>query len=205
MYYVHFFFLSAILFSYKLFFICESSFCIFRSWNRCIYNSSYCSFIWSYIYLFKPSNPFCKENCKNNKNSPNFIASVLCSTIVNLQRNGLDSSLLKHEEISNTFDLLNSNKISKESVEIIFEQIMSGKAISASEAVKNASIRNMSEDELNKILDMIILNNSDKIQQDGIRSLTSLMGIAMKQVRGQASGNLVNTLLLRKINKLLEK
>ena len=146
-----------------------------------------------------------EKNCNNNKNSPNFIASVLCSTIVNLQRNGLDSSLLKHEEISNTFDLLNSGKISKESVEIIFEQIMSGKAVSASEAVKNASIRNMSEDELNKILDMIILNNSDKIQQDGIRSLTSLMGIAMKQVRGQTSGNLVNTLLLRKINKLLEK
>ena len=146
-----------------------------------------------------------EKNCNNNKNSPNFIASVLCSTIVNLQRNGLDSSLLKHEEISNTFDLLNSDKISKESVEIIFEQIMSGKAVSASEAVKNASIRNMSEDELNEILDMIILNNSDKIQQDGIRSLTSLMGIAMKQVRGQTSGNLVNTLLLRKINKLLEK
>ena len=146
-----------------------------------------------------------EKNCNNNKNSPNFIASVLCSTIVNLQRNGLDSSLLKHEEISNTFDLLNSGKISKESVEIIFEQIMSGKAVSASEAVKNASIRNMSEDELNEILDMIILNNSDKIQQDGIRSLTSLMGIAMKQVRGQTSGNLVNTLLLRKINKLLEK
>jgi glutamyl-tRNA(Gln) amidotransferase subunit E len=146
-----------------------------------------------------------EKNCNNNKNSPNFIASVLCSSIVNLQRNGLDSSLLKHEEISNTFDLLNSDKISKESVEIIFEQIMSGKAVSASEAVKNASIRNMSEDELNKILDMIILNNSDKIQQDGIRSLTSLMGIAMKQVRGQTSGNLVNTLLLRKINKLLEK
>ena len=146
-----------------------------------------------------------EKNCNNNKNSPNFIASVLCSTIVNLQRNGLDSSLLKHEEISNTFDLLNSDKISKESVKIIFEQIMSGKAVSASEAVKNASIRNMSEDELNEILDMIILNNSDKIQQDGIRSLTSLMGIAMKQVRGQTSGNLVNTLLLRKINKLLEK
>ena len=146
-----------------------------------------------------------EKNCNNNKNSPNFIASVLCSTIVNLQRNVLDSALLKHEEISNTFDLLNSDKISKESVEIIFEQIMSGKAVSASEAVKNASIRNMSEDELNKILDMIILNNSDKIQQDGIRSLTSLMGIAMKQVRGQTSGNLVNTLLLRKINKLLEK
>ena len=146
-----------------------------------------------------------EKNCNNNKNSPNFIASVLCSTIVNLQRNGLDSSLLKHEEISNTFDLLNSDKISKESVEIIFEQIMSGKAVSASEAVKNASIRNMSEDELNQILDMIILNNSDKIQHDGIRSLTSLMGIAMKQVRGQTSGNLVNTLLLRKINKLLEK
>ena len=140
--------------------------------------------------------------CKNDKASPNFVASVLCSTITNLQRNDFDASLLKDNEIFDTFNLLNDNKISKESIEIIFKQIMSGKAVSVSEAIQNASIKSLTEEELNKILDVIVEDNLDRIKEDGMRSLSSLMGLAMKQVRGQASGNLVNKLLLEKIKKL---
>ena len=139
--------------------------------------------------------------CNNDKTSPNFVASVLCSTITNLQRNKFDASLLKDKEIFDVFDLLNENKISKESIEIIFKQIMSGKAISVSEAIQNASIKNLTEEELSKILDKIIEDNLDKIKQDGMRSISSLMGLAMKQVRGQVSGNLVNNLLSEKIKK----
>ena len=140
--------------------------------------------------------------CSNDKASPNFVASILCSTIINLQRNNFDVSLLKNKEIFDAFDLLNDNKISKESIEIIFKQIMSGKAISVSEAIQNASIKNLTKEELSKILDMIIEDNLEKIKEDGIRSISSLMGLAMKQVRGQASGSLVNNLLLEKIKKL---
>ena len=140
--------------------------------------------------------------CNNDKTSPNFVASVLCSTITNLQRNNFDASLLKDKEIFDVFDLLNENKISKESIEIIFKQIMSGKAISVSEAIQNASIKNLTEEELSEILDKIIEDNLDKIEQDGMRSISSLMGLAMKQVRGQVSGNLVNNLLVEKIKKL---
>jgi len=139
--------------------------------------------------------------CNNDKTSPNFVASVLCSTITNLQRNNFDASLLKDKEIFDVFNLLNENKISKESIEIIFKQIMSGKAISVSEAIQNASIKNLTEEELSKILDKIIEDNLDKIKQDGMRSISSLMGLAMKQVRGQVSGNLVNNLLSEKIKK----
>ena len=140
--------------------------------------------------------------CCNDKASPNFVASVLCSTITNLQRNNFDASLLKNKEIFDAFDLLNDNKISKESIEIIFKQIMSGKAISVSEAIQNASIKNLTKEELSKILDIIIKDNLEKIKKDGMRSISSLMGLAMKQVRGQASGSLVNNLLLEKIKKL---
>jgi len=140
--------------------------------------------------------------CNNDEASPNFVASVLCSTITNLQRNNFDASLLKDKEIFDVFDLLNENKISKESIEIIFKQIMSGKAISVSEAIQNASIKNLTEEELSEILDKIIEDNLDKIEQDGMRSISSLMGLAMKQVRGQVSGNLVNNLLVEKIKKL---
>ena len=140
--------------------------------------------------------------CKNDKTSPSFAASILCSTITNLQRNNFNTSLLKDKEISDVFNLLNENKISKESIEIIFKQIMSGKAATVSEAIQNASIKSLTEEELSKILDSIIEDNLDKIKEDGARSISSLMGLAMKQVRGQASGSLVNNLLLEKIKKL---
>ena len=139
--------------------------------------------------------------CSNDKASPNFVASVLCSTITSLQRNDFDASLLKNKQIFDVFDLLNENKISKESIEIIFKQIMSGKVVSVSEAIQNASIKNLTKEELSKILDVIIEDNLDKIKEDGMRSISSLMGLAMKQVRGQASGNLVNNLLSEKIKK----
>ena len=66
--------------------------------------------------------------CKNKKSSPNFVASILCSTITNLQRKGLRLHiLLKPEHIIESFELLASDKIPKESLEIIFESVMSGK------------------------------------------------------------------------------
>ena len=125
--------------------------------------------------------------CYDEKNSPNFVASVLCSTITNLQRNGLDSKLLTHDEISTTFELLQRKEITKESVEIIFQQIMSGKAITALDAVEKASITQLSQDDLEKILDKIIEQNYDEIKKDGMRSMSSIMGIVMKQVRGRTS------------------
>ena len=79
---------------------------------------------------------------------------------------------------------------------------MSGDAVSVSEAISNASIKNLTEEELNKILDVIVQDHLDEIKRDGMHSIRSLMGLAMKQVRGQASGNLVNNLLSEKIKKL---
>jgi len=142
--------------------------------------------------------------CHGDTNLPNFVASVLCSTITNLQRNGLDSKLLTHEEIATTFELLQSEKITKESVEIIFQQIMSGKAITALDAVEKASITQLSQDDLEKILDKIIEQNYDEIKKDGMHSMSSIMGLVMKQVRGRTSGSLVNQLLKTKIQAIIK-
>ena len=143
------------------------------------------------------------EQICSDKQSPNFVASVLCSTITNLERQGLDSSLLDHEQIRQTFDLLEQEKINKESIEIIFEQIMSKKANNVSEAVENASITQLTEEELDIMLDEIIQKNMEKVQQEEIRALSGLMGIAMKEVRGKASGKIINEKLKEKIQKIL--
>jgi len=141
--------------------------------------------------------------CSENQNSPNFIASVLCSTITNLERQGLDSDLLSNEQIMNTFELLEQEKINKESIEIIFKQIMTKKADNVLQALENASIIQLSENELDKILDEIIQKNVEKIQQEHMHALSGLMGIAMKEVRGKASGKMINQKLKEKIEKFL--
>ena len=84
---------------------------------------------------------------KRVKVNPSFVASILCSTITNLERNGLDSKLLSNEEILKSFDLLESGKIAKESIEIIYENMMSGKSNSIEDAIKNASIETVNQSE----------------------------------------------------------
>jgi len=47
------------------------------------------------------------------KTNPTFVASILCSTITNLERKGLDSNLLKNEYIFKLFELLEKVKLQK--------------------------------------------------------------------------------------------
>jgi len=141
--------------------------------------------------------------CSKKQNSPNFVVSILCSTVTSLERNGLDSSLLNDEQIMKTFELLEQEKINKESIQIIFEQIMSKKANGVLQALENASIAQLTENELEDILDKIIQDNIDKIEQEQMRVLSGLMGLAMKEVRGKASGKIINQKLKEKIQKIL--
>jgi len=143
--------------------------------------------------------------CENKKNSPNFVASILCSSITNLERQGLDATLLKPEHVIESFELLASGKIPKESLEIIFESIMSGKSENVSTAMQSTNVSSMDEDELNGILDEIIQNNMELVKKLGDKAITTLMGLAMKEVRGQASGKIVNELLEEKIKNIIKK
>jgi len=140
--------------------------------------------------------------CENKKNSPNFVASILCSSITNLERQGLDATLLKPEHVIESFELLASGKIPKESLEIIFENIMSGKSENIATAMQSTDISSMDEDELNEILDGIIQKNMELVRNLGKNAVTTLMGIAMKEVRGKASGKMVNDLLRKKVSEL---
>jgi len=140
-----------------------------------------------------------KKSPKTGEPSPNFVASMLCSSITNLERKGLDAMLLKPEHIIESFELLASGKIPKESLEIIFESIMSGKSENVSIAMQSTDVSSMDETELNGILDKIIQNNMDLVKERGERAVVTLMGIAMKEVRGKASGKMVNDLLRKKV------
>ncbi len=132
-----------------------------------------------------------------------FVASILCSTITNLERNGLNANLLQNDDIVKTFELLDIGKIAKESIEIIFENIMAGKAKTTEEAMKNTSIEVVNESDLEKIIVEIVETNQEIIKNQKERAVGPLMGIAMKKLRGKASGEMINNLLLKNIKKKL--
>ncbi len=138
------------------------------------------------------------------KINPTFVASILCSSITNLERSGLDSKLLKNEDIEKSFQLLDLGEIAKESIEIIFESIMAGKSQSTLDAMKNASIKAVKESDVEEIVKKIVENNQEIVKNQKERAVGPLMGIAMKELRGKASGELVNNLLLKNIKKKLE-
>ncbi len=141
---------------------------------------------------------------EKTKVNPTFVASVLCSTITNLERNGLNSKLLKNEEITKTFQFLEEGKIAKESVEIIFENIMNGKSLTIEEAINNTSIETIDESELESICKEIVEKNQKIVENQKERAIGPLMGIAMKELRGKASGETINKLLLKNIKRKLE-
>ena len=141
---------------------------------------------------------------KKIKTNPTFVASILCSTITNLERKGLDSNLLKNEDIVKLFELLEKSEIAKESIEIIFENIMSKKSNSVEEAMKNTSIESINEEDLEKIIKDIVDKNQEIIKNQKERAMGPLMGIVMKELRGKASGEIINKLLLKNIKKKLE-
>jgi len=150
-----------------------------------------------YIDLFEKISESTKVN-------PTFVASILCSSITNLERNGLNAKLLDDEEILKTFEFLDSGKITKESVEIIFEDIMGGKSKTTEEAIENTSIESLDETKLEEIIKKITIEKKDMIKNQKERSIGPLMGIAMKDLRGKASGETINKLLLKSIKEILE-
>ena len=69
-------------------------------------------------------------------------------------------------------------------------------------AMQSTDVSSMDETELNGILDKIIQNNIELVKKLGEQAITTLMGLAMKEVRGKASGKIVNDLLRKKISEL---
>jgi len=131
------------------------------------------------------------------------VASTLSSTITNLQRRGLNPQLLKNSEIVKTFQFLSEGKIFKESIEIIFENMMSNKGKSVEDVLQKLSAENIDDDRLEIICGEIVNNNIQIINEQGTYSIGPLMGIVMKKLRGKASGETINRILKEKINSKL--
>jgi glutamyl-tRNA(Gln) amidotransferase subunit E len=135
--------------------------------------------------------------------TPTFIASKLTEDIVSLSRNNLDKSLLTDDMIIEIFDLLDRGSIAKESVSLIFEQIMKKESKSVKDALNSLNLTEINDEELNNILDKILNNNVKIIKEKGINSIGALMGKSMNILRGKVDGYKINEYLKQKLEIII--
>lgn len=130
---------------------------------------------------------------------PAFAASILCYTMKEMRREGLDVRALDDDTLREAFGLLGRDEISKEGVEMVLRDVASGNSDTVAEAVENTGVGRVPDAEVSGILDEIVSQNRPMISKMGERAVGPLMGKAMSKLRGKAPGELVSRMLAEKI------
>jgi glutamyl-tRNA(Gln) amidotransferase subunit E len=141
--------------------------------------------------------------CDLTKISPSFIASKLTEDILNLERQGYDSSILNNDILLDIFKRLDSGLIAKESINLIMEKLMNKTTKSVDESIRVLGIKSISDEELEKIINKIIEDNMLIIQEKGMKAMSALMGKCMTVLRGKVNGKKINEVINNKLNIIL--
>jgi glutamyl-tRNA(Gln) amidotransferase subunit E len=139
---------------------------------------------------------------------PTVVGSFFAYSLRELKREGISIELINLKDISNTFKLLSDEKISKDAITKIMKEIaiIKNKKIAEAnpeEIANNLNLLVLSKEEITKIIEEILENNSVMIKERKMGSIGPLMGMSMKQLKGKADGKIVNSILKEEIQKLL--
>jgi glutamyl-tRNA(Gln) amidotransferase subunit E len=137
--------------------------------------------------------------------SPSFIISKLTEDLVSFERQGYDSSILTQEDLFYLFEQLDKSRISKESIPIILEKLLSKEGKTIDEIIRSFGPEGVTEEEIDGIIKGIIAENETIISQKGMDSIGLLMGRCMSVLRGKIDGEKVNKKLLTILTEHLHK
>ena len=132
---------------------------------------------------------------------PTTVASLLAYTLKELRREGLDVENLS-DSLKGTFQLLKQGKISKDAVSDVLVGVLK-ENWTPEEAAGNLNLLMLSEENVRDIIEGIISSNEKLITERKMGAMGSLMGMAMKELKGKADGKLVNKFLKEEIQKYL--
>lgn len=132
-----------------------------------------------------------------------FVASTLAETLLALSRSGVDVDSIRDESLLEMFQALKEEKFAKEAVPDILREMSAYPHASLDEVLKKTGFGRLSHEELQRIIEEVIAQNSDLIEAKGAEAAQStLMGKVMQRVRGKIDGKEVNDALSVSLNSL---
>ena len=171
------------------------------------------------IYLDKGINPINVEKIIQNREISDYlnkyldtdinfvIASNLLLGDIKAYLNKVEMSLDKTSLTENNFitvvNYLDSNKINSKIFKDIVDDLMEMDS-SVDEILSNHGVKEMSEDELDSIIDNVISSNEKSVndyKSGNERAIKFLMGLIMKETKGNANPSLVTEKLVKALSK----
>jgi glutamyl-tRNA(Gln) amidotransferase subunit E len=127
--------------------------------------------------------------------STTLIAVTLTEDFKRIQRDGYPIEKIKNNEIIEVFKLIKKGLIVKESIPEILVWLSKNPNNTASDALIELGIKMITREELTKIIDSILEDNSELIIERGMRAMGPLMGVLMRDVRGGVNAKEAQKLL----------
>lgn len=121
---------------------------------------------------------------------PVLIATTFLSTMKNLQRKGVDPKRLTKQQLQKVFDLVERNKLPKDSVPKVVEEVARGRKLE--EAIEKFG--RMTDDQIDKLVDKIV-------DSSPVKKISVLMGNFMKEAEGRVSGEDAAKAIEKKLGK----
>jgi glutamyl-tRNA(Gln) amidotransferase subunit E len=123
-------------------------------------------------------------------------AVILTEDFIKLKRDGIPIENLPDEQIKNSFRLVKEGKTVKESLPAIISWLTNNPRSTPSDALKELNLGLMEEDAIKQIIKEKIETNKDRVRGLGMKSFGFLMGLVMAEVRGKASAENAQKLII---------
>jgi glutamyl-tRNA(Gln) amidotransferase subunit E len=136
---------------------------------------------------------------KESQVSPTTVAAFLTETLKALKREGIQIEKISENQIREIFKKLSSGEITKETMQDIISWLSKHEDKSVEEAIQSLSLKMLSKEELEKIINTTIEANKNLIKERGEKAHGIILGIIMREVRGKANATIVSELLRKKL------
>ena len=141
------------------------------------------------------------EEAVDNGIDPTFAASVLESTVTELRRDDVAVENIADAHFLAVFDLVADDELAKEGVNDVLTVLADQPDLSAEEAVEEAGLGGVDEEEVRDIIAGVVERNADQVAEEGMGAFSGLMGECMGELRGKADGDTVSDILREEIGK----
>ncbi|WP_416841172.1 Glu-tRNA(Gln) amidotransferase subunit GatE [Haloferax sp. DFSO52] len=130
-----------------------------------------------------------------------FAAGLLESTLTELRRDDVAVENLSDDHLLAVMHLVEDGDLAKEGVNDVLSTIADNPELSADEAVEEAGLSGVSDDEVREAIAEVVERNAEQVEEQGMGAFSALMGEAMGALRGKADGGVVSDVLREEIQK----
>ncbi len=124
--------------------------------------------------------------------NPSLVFTTLLETTTALRRDGKNMENITDNDYLEIFALLKKKEISKEAIEEVMSLKADSPELSIDQIKKKLKIESLSLEDLKKLINEIIDDNSKLIKEKEMRAKGPLMGEVMRKARGKIDGAIIS-------------